>query len=67
MAGKARAGVCKREGESLVEEERVWIEEREGEGGGGCRERESIYLYVWYGNSLFDTIYKFTHKNILCN
>ena len=23
--------------------------------------------YVWYGNSLFDTIYKYTHKHILCN
>ena len=43
MTGNAREGVCKREGESVVEEEIVWIEEREREkergigwGGGGA-------------------------------
>ena len=24
-----------------------------------------IYLYVWYGNSLFDIIIKYIHNNIL--
>ena len=55
MTGNAREGVCKREGESVVEEKRVWIEEREREkeregegeeGGGGCREREREYISI---------------------
>ena len=27
----------------------------------------SKFIYIWYGNSLFDTTYKYTHLNILHN
>ena len=68
MTGKAREGVCKREGESVVEEvecesKREREKEREGEGG-GCRER--VYIYMYGMVIVYLTQYISIHIRIYC-